>query len=424
MAFKRSNYKELVNTRKEFFASSYGFTKKTNFKAGSDVYVIPLGLETGYYITPCHRVNTHKVDGKTLGFNGFAFAVNIKCKGIDAEGNLSSSLCCTLAKMEKERFPEKDDYSKRVIGSRTNRVHLPVLVLGNSLNDDTKISYPISKVALKKDLMNEGGLKFSFIDISATTFQNEILLAYGKKLKEEGVLDYELDETTEEFLEEVVKRLSSTVIKIHGGTKQGFSAAIKEYSFFPFSNAAIASSSGEGERDLIVGYKKNTNIMQQVNDYLALFDAEVDGLILDWTEKDLQEYYNSAIGVPLSTPIGEIASAKQQVEEAITNPEPEEVVVVKKTTPQPAVEATPVQPEPQDKPISMDNEPQDRPISMDEPTKKLKPPASEEEIADFIKNPNPYEDAEAASVAVATRETVDELDEFEFDAENGDEFFD
>ena len=411
MAFKRSNFKSLISTKKEFFASSYGFKKKTNFQIGSDVYVIPLGLETGFYETPCHNVLPHKVDGKTIGFNGFAFTVSIKCKGIDAEGNLTSSLCCELSKMEKERFPGQDEYAKRIIGSRTAKIHLPVLVLGNSLDDDSKISYPVSKVALKKDLASETGLKFSFIELSATTFKKDIINAYGKKLQEDGILDYELAEDSEEFMEEVIKRLSNTIIKVHGGSKQGFgSAAIKEYSFFPLNNPAIANASPEGERDLIVNFKKNAKIMQQINEYLTLFDTEVDNLVLNWTEKDLQEYYNSAIGVPLNTPIGEVAAAKQQVaEEKVAEKEPEEVVVVKK-----AVEESKAEP-------VKETTAAPKEISMDEPTKKLEKPASEEEINDFINNP--FDDTESASEGEATKEAVEELDEFEYDPEGDDEFF-
>ena len=403
MAFKRSNFKTLINTRKEFFSSSYSFSKKTNFKAGSDVYVIPLGLETGFYETPCHRINTHKVDGKTIGFNGFSFAVNIKCKGIDAEGNLTSSLCCTLAKMEKERFPEKDDYAKRIIGSRSTRVHLPVLILGNSLNDDSKISYPISKVALKKDLASEGGLKFSYIDMSATTFQNEILLAYGKKLKEEGTLDYELDESSEEFMEEVVKRLSNTIIKVHGGSKQGFSAAIKEYSFFPLNNPAIANASPEGERELIVGYKKNDRIMQQISEFLVLFDAEVDSLILNWNEKDLQEYYNSAIGVPLDSPIGAQSAKKEESSS-------EEEVVVKKSAPVENVVEEAIKPAPSKKEATE--------TSIDEPVNALKGSVSDEEMQDLLDNP--FSDTSAEEKA---KDSVDELEDYEFNPDDGD-FFD
>lgn len=409
MAFKRSNFKSLVSTKKEYFASSYNLKNKANFKEGSDVYVIPLGLETGFYETPCHRVIPHKVDGKTIGFNGSQYAANIKCKGIDAEGNLTSSLCCTLAKLERERFSDSKEYAKRIVSSRTIRIHLPILILGNSLNDDSKISYPISKVALKKELASEGGLRFSYLDLSATTFKKDILNAYGKKLQEDGILDYDLAEDSEEFMKEVVDRLSNTIIKVHGGTKPGFSA-VKEYSFFPLSNPAIASQSPEGERELIINFRDNAKVAQQISEYLTLFDSEVDNLVNDWTEKDLQEYYNSALGVPLDTPIGEAALAKKQItEKAEVSKEPEETVVVKKTEVK------------KDEPVEAVSEDTTKEISMDEPTKKLDPPASAEEIQDFINNP--FDDEESASEGEATKEAVEELDEFEYDPDGDDEFF-
>ena len=409
MAFKRSNFKSLVSTKKEYFASSYNLKNKANFKEGSDVYVIPLGLETGFYETPCHRVIPHKIDGKTIGFNGSQYAVNIKCKGIDADGNTTSSLCCTIAKLEKERFSDSNEYAKRIVSSRTIRIHLPILILGNSLNDDSKISYPISKVALKKELASEGGLRFSYLDLSATTFKKDILNAYGKKLQEDGILDYDLAEDSEDFMMEVVKRLENTIIKIHGGTKPGF-AAVKEYSFFPLDNPAIASQSPEGERDLIVNFKKNAKINQQISEQLTLFDSEVDNLVNNWTEKDLQEYYNSALGVPLSTPIGEAASIKKQIaEKAEASKEPEETVVVKKAEPKKA------------EPVEEIDEGTTKEISMDEPTKKLDPPASAEEIQEFINNP--YDDEESASEGEVTKEAVEELDEFEYDLDGDDEFF-
>lgn len=400
MAFKRSNVKSLINTRKEFFASSYGFSKKTNFKAGSDVYVIPLGLETGFYETPCHRVNTHKVDGKTIGFNGFGFPVNIKCNGIDADGNTMSSLCCDLAKMEKERFPEKDDYAKRIVGSRSVRIHLPVLVLGNSLDDDSKIAYPISKVALKKDLSSEGGLRFSFLDLSASTFKKDIINAYGKKLQEDGVLDYDISEESEEFMEEVLKRLTETVIKVHGGTKQGFSQAIKEYSFFPFNNPAIANGSEAGERELIIGYKKNAKITQQIDEFLSLFEMEVDNLIINWKEKDLLEYYNSAIGVPLDTPLGAAAPKVEEPKEE----EPKEEVVVKKE-------------QKLETPIKEEKE-----IGVDDTVGELPPVATDKDVENLINNPfadDPQEVAKGENI----RESVEELEEFEYDSEGEDDFF-
>ena len=401
MAFKRSSVKSLINTKKEFFASSYGFTKKTNFKAGSDVYVIPLGLETGFYETPCHRVITHKVDGKTIGFNGFGFPVNIKCNGIDADGNVTSSLCCDLAKMEKERFPEKDDYAKRIVGSRSVRIHLPVLVLGNSLDDDSKIAYPISKVALKKDLASEGGLKFSYLDLASGTFKKDIINAYGKKLQEDGILDYDISEESEEFIEEVLKRLTETVIKVHGGTKQGFSQAVKEYSFFPFNNPAIANGSGEGERDLIIGYKKNPKITQQISEFLALFDSEVDNLIINWKEKDLLEYYNSAIGVPLDTPLGEATPKVEETKEE----EPEEVVVKKVVKEENVTTST-----------------QEKEIEIDDTVGELPPPATDEDVATLIENPFADEPQEVAK-GESIKESVEELEEFEYDSDGEDDFF-
>ena len=323
MAFKRQNFSALKSTKRETFESIYKFSKRVpKFEAGSDVYAIPLGLEFGYYETPCHRVLPHKVDGQIIGFGGSTFAVNIKCEGIDEEGNIKSSLCCSLAAKERERCGE--DYLSRIVSSRTSRIHLPILILGNSLNDESKLSYPISKVSILKDLRSEGGLKFSYLDMSASTFKTDIIQAYGKKLKEEGTLEYELNEESEEFFEEVRNRLINTVIKIHGVSKKGFQVAMKEYSFFPFSSPAVASGSGEAERKAIINYKENTEIMTKVDEYLQLFNIEVDGLVKSWKEKDLQEYYNSALGLNLKE--GAEQSTKETTNEkveVITNSEEE-----------------------------------------------------------------------------------------------------
>ena len=172
--------------------------------------------------------------------------------------------------------------------------------------------------------------------MSSYTFKTEIMGAYGKKLKEEGELDYELDEESEEFCEEVCKRLQNTVIKIHGITKTGFTAAMKEYSFFPFSSPAVASGSGEDERKAIIGYRDNVEIMGKVDEFLQLFNVEVDKLIRSWNEKDLQEYYNSAIG---------LGNIKAEVEEAEAAKEPEETVEVIETA-EPAPSKASKKPEP------------------------------------------------------------------------------
>ena len=88
MAFRRTSFSALKSQKKEYFESIYKFSKKVpNFKEGSDVYVLPLGLEQGYCVTPCHRILPHKVDGQTIGYGGSSFAVYVKCTGVDEEGN-------------------------------------------------------------------------------------------------------------------------------------------------------------------------------------------------------------------------------------------------------------------------------------------------------------------------------------------------
>lgn len=298
MAFKRTNFNRLAKKTGEFFNSTHSFSKVADFKIGSEVYVIPLGLETGYYEVPCHAVYPHKVNGQTIGYGGTTFRTFIKCNGIDEEGNKQPSLCCDLAQKFKEKYPNQEDYAKRIIGGCSYRVILPVLILGNSLKEQ-KLAYPISKVSITNELTTEKGLKFAYIEMSSATFRDSIVKPYGKKLKEEGILDYEAEED-EEYFDDLRKRLSETIIKVSGVSKEGFgSATMKEYSFFPFSNAAIAAQSPAGEREAIVGYKNHREIMNKITEFLTLLDVEVDNIFKNWDEKSLTEYYNSAMGLDL-----------------------------------------------------------------------------------------------------------------------------
>lgn len=389
MAFKRTNFKSLIRNGAERFSTAYKFSKKVPFKVGSDAYIILLGLESGFYETPCHRIAAHKApNGTYVGFNGSNFATYIKCHGIDCEGNRSESLCCTLAQMEKDRIPDKNDSAKRIVSFTNYRVHLPVLILGNSLGDASKTNYPINKVSILNELRSESGLKFAYIEMSSDTFKNSILKAYGKRLKEDGILDYELDEDSEEFLAEVCQRLSKTVIKVHGVSKQGFDAALKEYSFFPFDNPAIANGSPQGEREAIIGYKDNQEIQNKICEFLDLFNAEVDNMFSDWKEKDLQDYYNSAImaatgALPATeTPEVQEEPVEEEKVEVIETPK-----AAPKTNPKPAVKA----------PVVEEEEPK-------------KPQASEDELAQILDNP--------------TGDVEEELEEFEFDSDDEESFFD
>ena len=239
------------------------------------------------------------------------------------------------------------------------------------------------------DLRSEQGLNFAYIDMSSSTFKSDIISAFGKKLKEDGVLDYEMDENSEEFFEEILKRLSKTVIKVHGVSKTGFNAALKEYSFFPFDNPAIATGSPEGEREAIIGYKDNQEIQNKICEFLDLFNVEVDNMFTDWNEKDLQEYYNSAIGNDIKAPI----------QTTVTEEEPEEVV-----------EVVEEEPEIVEKPVKK--------------VKKVTTPVVEEEEEVEVKLSEPISDEELKElVTVGAKTSDDSLDEFEFDTEDDDDFF-
>lgn len=310
MAFKRSSFKSLVREKKEFFATNYKLSKKIKWDFGSECYVLMLGLETGFYETAVHKIRAHKVDGQTIGYGNSGWDVYIKCKGVDEDGNKIPSLCCQLAKAENDRT---DNSESKCLSFMSTRVHIPILILGNSLKEE-KSSYPIHKVSILNTLNSEKGLNFAYLDMAASSFEKDVVQAYGKKLKEDGILDYELDESSEEYLDDIRKRLINTVVKIKAVRKAGFNKPLKEYSFFPFNNPAIASQSPEGEREAIVNYKKNKEIMAKVDEFLTLFSIEVDNICREWTEKDLQEYYNSFIGKALKEETTETNTTNEKVE--------------------------------------------------------------------------------------------------------------
>ena len=406
MAFRRTSFSALKSQKKEYFESIYKFSKKVpNFKEGSDVYVLPLGLENGFYETVCHRIIPHKVDGQTIGYGGSSYAVYVKCNGVDEEGHETPSLCCELAKKEKERCGE--DWSNRIISGRSRRVHLPILILGNSIGDTSKTSYPITKVSILNDYKSEAGLKFSYLDMAASSFMNDIILAYGRKLKEEGVIDYDMNEESEEFYNEVRERLRKTVIKIHGVSKQGFAAAMKEYSFFPFDNPTIASGSGDDERKAVTMYYKHKGIMAKVDEYLQLFNIEVDNLIKTWNEKDLIEYYNSATGKALNASIdaSAVATAQQEVSKPV-----EKVEVIEEVS-------SSVNP-------SNDDEYEEDGF-VDEYANDNRPAPSDDEMEAILNDPfdgeDPVEEKEPVAVGVAASEPS--MDDFSFDSEGEEDFF-
>lgn len=342
MAFKRTSLSSLVKRTNNSFKVAYSFSKKVpGFKVGSDAYVIPLGLESGYYVTPCHRVLPYKApNGELVGFNGGSFASYIKCKGIDSEGNPVESLCCDLAKKEKERIPDKENSAQRIVSFAGDRITLPVLILGSSVTDNKSGAYPVSRVSILNELRSEEGLRFAYLEMASSTFLSDIVQAYGKRLKEEGAIDYEMDESSEEFLDEVSRRLPRTIIKVHGVSRTGFSAAMKEYSFFSLDNPVVASASPAGEREAIIGYQENQEIQNKICEFLDLLNAEIDNMFKDWNEKDLLEFYNCAIGKDIHAPLEDTAPVEAAPTERVEviQPTVNESVVSTSTTSQ-AVES-------------------------------------------------------------------------------------
>lgn len=318
MAFKRTSMAGFVSTKKDFFADKYKFSKVVkDFKPNSECYVLFLGLEDGIFETPCHTVVPYKDGDQLIGLNGNNYSSTIKCGGIDSEGNKIPSLCCMLAEKERKRC---SDYKDRIISGRTMKIHVPILILGNSLQDNRDI-YPVSKVSILNSLNSVEGLKFSYLEMASSSFKKDILQAYGNKLKEIGVIDYEMEEESEEYFNTVLSNLCNTVVKIKGTSKQGFSATLKTFSFFPFSDPSIANGSPQGEREAIVNYKSNPKIIEKVQEYLTLFGTEVDNLLFTKSDKDLQLFYDSAIkALTGKEPVTEAQPVEQKIE-FVTQPQ-------------------------------------------------------------------------------------------------------
>ena len=122
---------------------------------------------------------------------------------------------------------------------------------------------------------------------------------------------------------------------------------------------------------------------------MDLFNVEVDSLFTDWNEKDLQEYYNSAVGNDIKTP----------VKATKTEEEPEEVVEV--------VE-------------------EEEPVAVAKPAKKVKKvtkPTVEEEEEPELNLSEPISDEEFKELVGVGAKVDSSLDEFEFDSEGDDDFF-
>lgn len=281
MAIKKS-FADVAKGReqKTYFNSEYGLSKKANLGVGVEVYLLLLGLDTGIYETPKHNVKQRKVGSTSKGFRG-NYDTSIVCKGYDVEGNrVEGAVCCQLAQEEKDRLPDKNDSSKRMISFTNNVVHIPALILGNSETDPKKKQIPPTKLSIKT-------YDFTYLELAQSTFQKVFVEELATKLKNDGMIDYELE--GDELQAEVLSQLKNTIVKITGiASDKGF-AYEKSYSFIPFTMSAIGKNTDE--YTAITNYTENKPVMNDVIDFLQLFDTKVDDLVVnDWTDEELLKY--------------------------------------------------------------------------------------------------------------------------------------
>ena len=77
-------------------------------------------------------------------------------------------------------------------------------------------------------------LNFAYIEMAQSSFKKDIIQAYGN-LKKKEVLRLWMNDESEEVWRST-SRLPNTVVKVVVYLNRDLSAALKEYSFFPFDN--------------------------------------------------------------------------------------------------------------------------------------------------------------------------------------------
>ena len=269
--------------KKEYFNSQYSLSKVVGQMAvGKEICVVPIGLENGVYRTMIHKV---KAKGERNGFKGY-YDSNIICKSVDplTGEKTEEALCCQLAAQQKEQFPTKEESSKRLISFATSLVHIPVMVLPVANADKLGGKSPI-------ELLQADSVLFSYLELAGSTFESEIVGRLRTKLEEDGLINYEMSE--DEANAVVSKWLCNVIIKIKCvASAKGFKYE-REYTFAPFYNKQIGARTGQ--REAIIHYRKNAELMNQVNSFLTLFDSKQEELINTWSEEELQNYVVNSV---------------------------------------------------------------------------------------------------------------------------------
>lgn len=305
MAIRRSYSAPAKTNEPTTFAGKYSLKNKAGLDAvNKDAYVIPLDMAAGYVELPYH---TLKKCADGTGFKNSQFGAKIACHKFDKNtGEVVDQLplCCRLAQLEKDRLSDKEKSMYRAISFTSRRNVIPVMVLSSTETDSSK------KASLKK-VSVKNGIDFSFIDMSSSAYE-EFTKSVQDTMETDGIIESAEDMDDEELAQEVAKYLQSSVIKVSNvaGRNPGIPYE-KAFKAIPISNQMVAKDSGEQKiityvSQVINGtfpkakldalfekYPEIQTINNQVIDYLELFNVEVDNLVSDWTEEELQSYYNT-----------------------------------------------------------------------------------------------------------------------------------
>jgi len=282
-------------------------------KPGDKCFILLINPEENVFQNQIHTV---KAKSNDIGFHG-KFSRNIVCKTkLDEAGNaIETGVCCDLYAQEKEKYPTKEESTKRMISYSKPIYHIPVVVLGNNLTDKSK-SGTIGQVSVKS-------YDYAIFELQKTTWSKTILGALGSYLVDEEIIDGSLDKP--EILQEAYENLGNVIIEIKAVESDGFAAFTKEYKFHHFTSNKIAKQTGE--YDNIVNWTISPDMSSFRNDafdFVKLMEQHEGELILtEWSDADLLTYINE--DKKKKEDLEAFKRAQKQKEE-----EYEECVIVKK----------------------------------------------------------------------------------------------
>lgn len=307
MAFRQSYSAVKKTAEPSTFSGKYSLKRVAGMDAvGKEAYIIPLDMNNGYACIPHHVV---KKNGDK-GFKDSAFqTTKIACHKFDKNtGEVIDNLplCCKLAQMEKDRKPEPDDANYRALNFMGFRNAFPVLVLSTSETDPNK------KPTLKKLSLN--GASFSYLDLAQSSFEKDFTGKIIKALELEGTIEDAKEMDQQELMNIVADVLKHSIVNVSNIESKANVPYVKDFTVIPVEkNNNIGEISGEtqlirGLIKILAGdidteranafmdkYPVVKELVNQASDFITLFNDNVDSFVEEWTDEELQKYYNEFI---------------------------------------------------------------------------------------------------------------------------------